>query len=150
MPSKKPKYTFKLLIPAAHKAQTLFHDEKLAELYAEAVCYLKDEHVPGLIEDHDFDPDQWNTAGDQFLWVHHWIEEAIDFDYQQQKEKLQSVRESFLPKKTEPVLINDALKAKVVEMTKAGKSAAAIAKVLGISAPTVQNLKKSLGLVKKR
>jgi hypothetical protein len=42
------------------------------------------------------------------------------------------------------------MKAKVKDLVKAGKTGAEIAKALGISLPSVQNIKKELGLVKKR
>jgi len=46
--------------------------------------------------------------------------------------------------------ITDEIKAKVVEAVKAGKTGARIAKDLGVSLPSVQNIKKAAGLVKKR
>jgi hypothetical protein len=44
--------------------------------------------------------------------------------------------------------ITDAVRAKVGKLAKAGKTGASIAKTLGISLPSVQNIKKALGLVK--
>ena len=46
--------------------------------------------------------------------------------------------------------ITPELKEKVKEAVKAGKTGAAIAEELGISLPSVQNIKKEFGLVKKR
>lgn len=46
--------------------------------------------------------------------------------------------------------ITDETKAKVKEMVTAGKSGAEIAAKLGISLPSVQNIKKAFGLVKAR
>jgi hypothetical protein len=46
--------------------------------------------------------------------------------------------------------ITDAIRAKVKELVKAGKSGTQIAKAVGISLPSVQNVKKALGLVKSR
>jgi len=44
--------------------------------------------------------------------------------------------------------ITDAVRARVKALVKAGKTGSHIAKALGISIPSVQNIKKSLGLVK--
>ena len=46
--------------------------------------------------------------------------------------------------------ITDEVKAQVKAMAEAGKTGQEIAKALGISAPSVQNIKKSFGLVKSR
>lgn len=46
--------------------------------------------------------------------------------------------------------ITDEVKAKVNELVKEGKSGSQIAKLLGISLPSVQNIKKASGLVKAR
>lgn len=46
--------------------------------------------------------------------------------------------------------ITDETKAKVKEMVEAGKSGAEIAAKLGISLPSVQNIKKAFGMVKAR
>lgn len=46
--------------------------------------------------------------------------------------------------------ITDATRAEVKKLVDAGKSGTAIAKAVGISLPSVQNIKKALGLVKKR
>jgi len=47
-------------------------------------------------------------------------------------------------------VITDATRAQVKSLVEAGKSGAAIAKAVGISVPSVQNIKKALGLVKAR
>lgn len=47
-------------------------------------------------------------------------------------------------------VITDATRADVKKMVEAGKSGGAIAKALKISLPSVQNIKKALGLVKPR
>jgi len=47
-------------------------------------------------------------------------------------------------------VITDAIKAKVKELVAADKTGAQIAKLVGISQPSVQNIKKELGLVKAR
>ncbi len=47
-------------------------------------------------------------------------------------------------------VITDETRAQVKKMVEDGKSGAAIAKSLGISLPSVQNIKKALGLVKAR
>ncbi|MCX6952606.1 MAG: helix-turn-helix domain-containing protein [Verrucomicrobia bacterium] len=47
-------------------------------------------------------------------------------------------------------VITDATRAQVKSLVEAGKSGAAIAKAVGISIPSVQNIKKALGLVKAR
>jgi|GEM_PF-2406968 hypothetical protein len=46
--------------------------------------------------------------------------------------------------------ITDVIRAKVKALAKEGKTGSYIAKVLGISLPSVQNIKKALGLVKAR
>lgn len=47
-------------------------------------------------------------------------------------------------------VITDDTRAQVKKMVEDGKSGAAIAKAVGISLPSVQNIKKALGLVKAR
>lgn len=47
-------------------------------------------------------------------------------------------------------IITDATRASVKKLVEAGKSGSQIAKALGISLPSVQNIKKALGLVKAR
>lgn len=47
-------------------------------------------------------------------------------------------------------IITDATRAEVKKMAAAKKTGAEIAKALGISLPSVQNIKKALGLVKER
>jgi hypothetical protein len=47
-------------------------------------------------------------------------------------------------------VITDETRAQVKKMVEAGKSGSAVAKSLGISLPSVQNIKKALGLVKSR
>jgi len=46
--------------------------------------------------------------------------------------------------------ITDAMRAEVKKLVEAGKSGTEIAKAVGISLPSVQNIKKALGMVKKR
>lgn len=52
--------------------------------------------------------------------------------------------------KRKRALITPAIRDKVAELTKAGKTGAEIAKAVGISLPSVQNIKKAAGLVKAR
>jgi hypothetical protein len=47
-------------------------------------------------------------------------------------------------------VITDATRASVKKLVEAGKTGSQIAKALGISLPSVQNIKKALGLVKAR
>jgi len=47
-------------------------------------------------------------------------------------------------------VINDATRATVKKLVEAGKTGAQIAKEVRISLPSVQNIKKALGLVKAR
>jgi len=47
-------------------------------------------------------------------------------------------------------VINDETKAKVKSLVSAGKTGAEIADIVGISIPSVQNIKKELGLTKER
>lgn len=53
-------------------------------------------------------------------------------------------------KKGKRAKITDEVKAQVKELAEAGKTGAEIAAALGISAPSVQNIKKEFGLVKAR
>ncbi len=46
--------------------------------------------------------------------------------------------------------ITDAMREEVKKMVEAGKTGSQIAKAVGVSLPSVQNIKKQLGLVKKR
>ncbi len=52
-------------------------------------------------------------------------------------------------KRRKRAVITDATKAEVKKLVEAGKSGGEIAKAVGISLPSVQNVKKALGLVKK-
>jgi DNA-binding NarL/FixJ family response regulator len=53
-------------------------------------------------------------------------------------------------KRRKRAVITDATRAAVKKLAEAGKSGAEIAKEVGISLPSVQNIKKALGLVKAR
>ena len=53
-------------------------------------------------------------------------------------------------KRRKRAVINDAKRAEVKKLVEAGKTGQEIAKTVGISLPSVQNIKKALGLVKKR
>lgn len=53
-------------------------------------------------------------------------------------------------KRRKRALITDETRAEVKKLVGEGKSGAEIAKIVGISLPSVQNVKKALGLVKKR
>ncbi|HWA11136.1 MAG TPA: helix-turn-helix domain-containing protein [Opitutaceae bacterium] len=53
-------------------------------------------------------------------------------------------------KKRRRAVITDATRAEVKKLAQAGKTGGEIAKTLGISLPSVQNIKKALGLVKAR
>jgi hypothetical protein len=59
-------------------------------------------------------------------------------------------RKAAASKKRKRAKITDAVRAKVKAFVKAGKSGSAIDKALGISLPSVQNVKSALGLVNKR
>ena len=54
------------------------------------------------------------------------------------------------PKTRRRAVITAATRARVKQLVKAGKSGSQIAKTVGISLPSVQNIKKALGLVKAR
>jgi hypothetical protein len=47
-------------------------------------------------------------------------------------------------------VVTDATRGEVKQLVEAGKTGAEIAKAVGVSLPTVQNIKKALGLVLKR
>ena len=53
-------------------------------------------------------------------------------------------------KRRSRAVITDATRAQVKKLVEAGKTGGEIAKAAGISLPSVQNIKKALGLVKKR
>lgn len=53
-------------------------------------------------------------------------------------------------KRRKRALITDETRAQVKKLVSDGKTGAEIAKIVGISLPSVQNVKKALGLVKKR
>lgn len=53
-------------------------------------------------------------------------------------------------KRRHRAVITDATRTQVKKMVDAGKTGGEIAKAVGISLPSVQNIKKALGLVKKR
>lgn len=53
-------------------------------------------------------------------------------------------------KRRRRAVITDETRAQVKKLVESGKTGAEIAKSLGISLPSVQNIKKALGLVKKR
>jgi hypothetical protein len=53
-------------------------------------------------------------------------------------------------KRRKRAVINDETRASVKKMVESGKTGSQIAKSLGISLPSVQNIKKALGLVKSR
>jgi hypothetical protein len=59
-------------------------------------------------------------------------------------------RKAAAPKKRKRAKITDAVRAKVKALVKAGKSGSTIAEALGISLPSVRNIKSALGLVNKR
>lgn len=61
-----------------------------------------------------------------------------------------SPRKARAPKKGKRTRITPAIKAGVGQAVKAGKKGAEIARDFGISIPSIQNIKKELGLVKKR
>lgn len=58
-------------------------------------------------------------------------------------------KKSAAPKVRRRAKITDAVRAKTGKMVKAGRTGSQIAKALKISLPSVQNIKKALGLVKK-
>ena len=53
-------------------------------------------------------------------------------------------------KRRKRAVVTDATRAEVKKLVDAGKTGGAIAKAVGVSLPTVQNIKKALGLVQKR
>ena len=59
-------------------------------------------------------------------------------------------KKTAVPKARKRAVITDAIRAKVQKLVKAGKPGSQIAKTAGISLPSVQNIKKALGLVKSR
>ena len=59
-------------------------------------------------------------------------------------------RKAGAKKRRKRAIITDATRAAVKKLAEAGKSGAEIAKEVGISLPSVQNVKKALGLVKAR
>ena len=55
-----------------------------------------------------------------------------------------------VPKTRKRAIITAAIRARVKKFVQAGKSGSKIAKAVGISLPSVQNIKKALGIVKSR
>ena len=53
-------------------------------------------------------------------------------------------------KRRKRAIITDAMRAQVKKLVEAGKTGAEISKEVGVSLPSVHNIKKSLGLVKKK
>ena len=53
-------------------------------------------------------------------------------------------------KRRKRAVITDATRAEVKKLVEAGKTGSAVAKAVGISLPSVQNIKKALGLVGKK
>lgn len=53
-------------------------------------------------------------------------------------------------KRRKRAVVTDAIRAEVKKLVDAGKTGVEIAKAVGVSLPTVQNIKKALGLVQKR
>jgi hypothetical protein len=66
------------------------------------------------------------------------------------KKRVGRPRKSAVPKARTRARITDAVRARVKKLVEAGKTGTSIAKALGISLPSVQNVKKALGLVKTR
>lgn len=64
--------------------------------------------------------------------------------------KAKAVAAPKAPKKGKRAKITEEVKANVKALAEAGKTGQEIAKALGISAPSVQNIKKELGMVKAR
>ena len=54
------------------------------------------------------------------------------------------------PKARKRARITDAIRARVKKLVEAGKTGSQIAKAVGVSLPSVQNIKKALGLVKSK
>lgn len=66
------------------------------------------------------------------------------------KPKLKAVTATEVAKsRRKRAVITDAMRAEVKKLVEAGKTGTAIAKAVGVSLPSVQNIKKALGLVKK-
>jgi hypothetical protein len=65
------------------------------------------------------------------------------------KRRAKKARRPSKPKTRKRAVITDPIRAKVKALLKAGKSGSQIAKAVGISLPSVHNVKKVLGLVKK-
>lgn len=72
------------------------------------------------------------------------------FQRYDQEERLASRKPKHSIGKRPRAVITDKTRAKVKELVKAGKTGGQIAKATGISLPSVQNIKKALGLVEAR
>ena len=66
------------------------------------------------------------------------------------RKKVGRPKKVVVPKTRKRAVITAATRAQVKKLVKAGKSGSQIAKAVGISLPSVQNIKKALGLTAKR
>ena len=114
--------------------------EKLAELELSVETGLRQE-LSGLHEQYGF------SDVTSFLKA---VKSAAQGGGRKKRGKAKEAKATAGPKKRKRAVITAATRARVKKLVKAGKSGSAIAKAVGISLPSVQNIKKALGLVKSR
>ena len=78
------------------------------------------------------------------------VQEAAGFGPKKARKAGRPKKAAPAPKTRKRAVITAGTRARVKQLVKAGKSGSQIAKAVGISLPSVQNIKKALGLVKSR
>lgn len=73
---------------------------------------------------------------------------AVEASGSGKRSRIKKTKKAYKPKTRKRAVITDSVRAKVKALLKAGKSGSQIAKAVGISLPSVQNIKKTFGLVK--
>ncbi len=157
MATKPKKYRFKVLIPTKTKEiEKLFVYESLALSYDRAIHEME-EHVRELIDNEEFEASEWKTERRQFefvlqrmLW---FLEETYNFEKNLIKEAGAGLLAKYPSQNSGASgrrgTITAEVKAKVKTLVLDGRSGAEVAAALGISLPSVQNIKKEFGLMKR-
>lgn len=154
MPSKKLRPEFKLLIPTnSRKVNALLGNSDLVKWY-EIAAWILENDIETLTEDGAFQREHWDDASEQLLWIFWKMDRLIDEDHNLLSEAIEEARqraakENLTPEQKQHAPITDAVRAKVKQMHLSGKSGEEISKALDISLPSIQMLKKTLGLVKR-
>ncbi len=116
-----------------------------------------EEHVRELIDNEEFEASEWKTERRQFefvlqrmLW---FLEETYNFEKNLIKEAGAGLLAKYPSQNSGASgrrgTITAEVKAKVKTLVLDGRSGAEVAAALGISLPSVQNIKKEFGLMKR-